>query len=305
MNTKLNVKELKPPSTYGVVAMPMYKNGLNPISINPEKGEDKNIGKAAGRGWNDKTRITESTVEKESRTLKGHNTGSVLGDGLCVLDVDIDRQDMSDKALAIIERIVGHRPMRKYNGTNSSRFTIPFLCDENLGKSVHKFEVTDEPGIKHEIEILGDGQFFVAYGKHYLGGSLFWVDGEYCSTPRAELLKLTRTQIDEILNTLLGPLNGFDVEITSDNVKESGNTKVKLVNQSTFDSVDALDGSEGLNNGKDLPDETCDLMAEFVIRELNYGSAGYDDWMRNVLWPFKARFPDGFNRFQELSLIHI
>ena len=303
MIKKLNLVKGKPPKTYGVVAMSMYKNGTRPIRINPEKGEGKRKGKEGGHGWERKEKITEARVKAECVSYAGHNVGSVLGDGLCVLDVDIDRQDMSDKALAIIERIVGHRPMRKYNGTNSSRFTIPFLCDENLGKSVHKFEVTDEPGVKHEIEILGDGQFFVAYGKHYLGGSLFWVDGEYYSTPRAELLNLTRTQIDEILNTLLGPLNGSNAEITSDNVKESGNTKVKLVNQSTFDSVDALDGSEGLNNGKDLPDETCDLMAEFVIRELNYGSAGYDDWMRNAFWPFKARFPDGFDRFQELCAI--
>ena len=296
-NTK--IKKPKIHNTYGIVAMEMHKNRLHPIPIDPDQGEGKSRGKTGRIGWR-KTR-SYSTVKAECGTYADDNTGSVLGNGLCFLDVDIDRQDLSDKTLATIERIFGRPPMRRYNGTSTTRFSVPFVCNGNLKKSVYEFVAADEPGVGHKIEILGDGQQSVVYGKHYQGGDYHWIDGEYYSTHKDELPVLTPSNIDEILNGVLGQLDGSDIVVTSDKVKESGNTKV--TNLISFD--DQFNGGQENVSiaGADLSDETCDLMAEFVIRELNYAYADYNDWLTKALWPFKDRFPNGLGRFQELCAV--
>ncbi len=150
--------------------------------------------------------VTPTTAEKEARekewtavrctnmTKFAHSAGigAVLGkerEGLYLHCVDIDCEDPEiSKALRqfIIDMVGGVFP---YRIGRAPRFGVPIWMESPFKKKHSK-----KYGPSH-IEFLGDGQQFVAYGKHPTAGKYTWYEGDLTS----ELPKMTMVQVDMII----------------------------------------------------------------------------------------------------------
>ncbi len=91
------------------------------------------------------------------------NTG-ILCRGVRAVDIDIDDPILADRAAEIAEKIFGPTPLHRYRVGSARRLLL------YLGDGV-KRSVEVEGG---KIEILGNGQQFVAYGQHPDGGHFEW-----------------------------------------------------------------------------------------------------------------------------------
>lgn len=97
--------------------------------------------------------------------------------GICIqtrrlraLDVDIDDLGQVDEVCELIARFIPFTYCRRREG--SSRVLIPFWCAGPLDKRVIRL-----PRSAGQIELLADGQQFIAAGTHPDGGRYFWEGG--------------------------------------------------------------------------------------------------------------------------------
>lgn len=104
-----------------------------------------------------------------------------VGGGLYAFDVDVDDRDLAERIRATIQSELGAElPVR--TRSNSGKFLIPFflspgtVCKKRIIKLDH-----DKRGKK--IELLGDGQQFVAAGTHSSGVRYEWRFGLPYSIP--------------------------------------------------------------------------------------------------------------------------
>lgn len=113
------------------------------------------------------------------------------------VDIDVLDADIAEKMEEFVRENLGAAPVRI--GQAPKRMMV-FRTDEPFTKMTSK-KYEDMLGCKHQIEILGDGQQFVAYHIHpKTGRPYYWPNGDGIATTKyADLISVTRDQCVEVI----------------------------------------------------------------------------------------------------------
>ena len=125
-----------------------------------------------------KQQPTVSDVEKWPQLYpRAFNTG-ILTRATPTVDIDVYDGDIVDKLLELLWRMVGDGGHAMVRIGQAPKCAILFQTDQPFAKlSTPVF--TSPDGRKHHIEVLGDGQQVVVFGKHpETGGNYTWDLGE-------------------------------------------------------------------------------------------------------------------------------
>ena len=114
-----------------------------------------------GRAW-------QATRGMPPMVAAALNTG-ILSRGLRVIDIDFD-DERAAQVIALAGETLGYSPLVRWRA-NSLRRLIVY---RGSGKKINLSETDDAKGLK--IEIQGDGQQFVAFGRHHSGAEIEWLD---------------------------------------------------------------------------------------------------------------------------------
>ena len=163
------------------------------------------------KGWQD-VRATHGDVDKWLGN--GHADGGV--GVLCrnTIAVDIDCLDaaLNHKLLHWLEANVGKSAIRV---GQKPKCILPFRVDDKFSK-IRSAEYEDEVGSKHAVEVLADGQQFVAFGIHPATNEPYkWVRGKsIADISYDELPTITRGQAEAFIayfEELAGDKKGWDL----------------------------------------------------------------------------------------------
>ena len=137
----------------------------------------------------------------------GCNVGILTGGRhrLIALDVDVRHARCAAELRDLIEAELGFAPLRI---GKAPKFLMLFRCSEQLTK--RKTAVFDIDGDEAAIEILAEGQQFVAFGKHPDTGCAYDWPNDSIETLAPQALTLVRTEaLDVFLNKAAGILARF------------------------------------------------------------------------------------------------
>ena len=179
--------------------------GYRPIPITLPDKRDPAAGKKPPSGfpdwgkWNDK---------KHERFTSGFAKASFgpLGIGLLTatlpaVDIDVLDREVGDRIEALARQHLGDTPLCRI-GKAPKRLLVYRTDQPFLKVKTRVFRLPTDPPIGkdfkgHAVEVLGDGQQFVAYGKHPgTGKPYMWVGpGTPADTPRDALPTITEAQV--------------------------------------------------------------------------------------------------------------
>lgn len=135
------------------------------------------------------------------------NVGVLCGGNynLIAIDVDVSNPFASNELLDLALEILGNAPRRV---GRPPRFLLPYRCTEQLRKSTSsEFEVD---GDKCCVEILGEGQQFVALGEHPSTRADYnWPDESILDYAASELTMVTPEQVCDLLRQAERVLEGY------------------------------------------------------------------------------------------------
>ena len=151
-----------------------------------------------GRNWPERARRDPPECLQFAPVSHATNTG-ILGDGLRLVDQDIDDPRLAETVAGIVLRILGEAPVRFRQ--NSARRCCLYRAAEGTPP---KREVTGPLG---KVEILGRGQQALAFGVHPSGVPLEWTVSPAGQITFADLSAVTEAQVSELL-TAVAPLLG-------------------------------------------------------------------------------------------------
>jgi hypothetical protein len=101
------------------------------------------------------------------------------------VDIDVYDAAMADRVEAVLQSAVS-APLRKRIGMPPKRL-IPFRCDTPFSKIIAKFKSPNDDKI-HTVEVLGDGQQYIAEGIHPDTGLPYtWEGGDLLDVDRGQL----------------------------------------------------------------------------------------------------------------------
>lgn len=144
------------------------------------------------KGWS-----TRPDTAKQYTSFPDHNIGIVLG-GLCnliAIDVDVCNELAAKAIQKLIEDEFGTAPRRI---GKAPKFLMPFRCTEPIKKIAGKIFKID--GQKAQVEILAEGQQFVAFGIHPETGKEYdWPDDSILDYPIPELPVVTPEALKALL----------------------------------------------------------------------------------------------------------
>jgi hypothetical protein len=124
------------------------------------------------------------------------NTG-ILADTLRALDVDVDDFGRADAIEQLAIRMLGPAPTRRRD--NANRFLMLYRAAEGEPRKRKLNGTTGDPAHPDQIEVLGKGQQFVAYGTHPTGGNIYWTGPQPLDMPMERLPAVTEAQIEVFL----------------------------------------------------------------------------------------------------------
>lgn len=140
---------------------------------------------------------TRPDTAKHYTSFPDHNIGIVLG-GLCnliAIDVDVCNELAAKAIQKLIEDEFGTAPRRI---GKAPKFLMPFRCTEPIKKIAGKIFKID--GQKAQVEILAEGQQFVAFGIHPDTGKEYdWPDDSILDYPITELPVVTPEALKALL----------------------------------------------------------------------------------------------------------
>jgi putative DNA primase/helicase len=137
--------------------------------------------------------IDRDIIAHWSRQTRWVNTGVRCG-AVRAIDIDILDPDLSQLLAAECERIVGPNSLRRIG--RAPKTLIPYFADDGAGPKLSTPRFTLPDGSAAQVEILGAGNQFVAYGLHPDTGTEYeWHGGGLDSVaasdlPRAKLADL-------------------------------------------------------------------------------------------------------------------
>jgi hypothetical protein len=144
----------------------LIANGYEPVAVEGKR--------ALGTGWSTRPNTIEAVTADRAALPNATNTGLRTG-RLVGLDIDIRDPAQAEAIQAIAFEVLGNGPMMRIG----SKGAMLVYRNET---SISKITITDHPpdGRKRRtlVEILGNGQQFVAYGIHPDTGKQYeWIDG--------------------------------------------------------------------------------------------------------------------------------
>jgi hypothetical protein len=219
------------------------------------------------KDWQD-IRSDKRHVEKWASNGYAHGNIGMLTRRNPGIDLDILDAEFVKEMQRVVERIVGSPlPMLMRIGRAPKRLLL-FCTAEPFPKITSPFFMSPD-GEKHRIEVLGDGQQFIAFGIHPDTGKEFtWVtESNPLNTPIDELPSLTYDQGRRI------------VEEFNFLAEERGWKRVALAFKGSFDEIDDKSGPGPF--GIDMRPKLR-VTAEDVREALKLldGFHDYDTWAR-------------------------
>jgi predicted P-loop ATPase len=180
-----------------------WKHGYRPIAVwNPDqrvndRGEPlKNPGKQPRGTWRDdagRDPPDAARIEPDPRAL---NTG-ILCQEVVGFDVDVLDGDLVQKIVALIEHNLGATPLNRIG--RAPKILLVYRPDSTFTK-VQTPELFFPDGTKAKVELLADGQQFVADGIHPDTGEPYrWTEGTPADVPLEELPIVTEGQAHSII----------------------------------------------------------------------------------------------------------
>jgi hypothetical protein len=153
----------------------LWDAGFRPVPIyNPDAPGPSPGKRPWGEEWQINARRDPPFAAVEEPRPEALNTG-ILCDGLRAIDIDVDNPTLAHRCRSIAISMFGEAPVRTRR--NSSRCLILYRAAEGMPR---KASVTGSSG---KVEVLGQGQQFVAFGRHHEGAVLEWTEA-----PGQELL---------------------------------------------------------------------------------------------------------------------
>jgi hypothetical protein len=198
------------PVEFSEVAAPLHRNGYTVIPIAP-KGftwrDSKGIKRVAeGKGptkggWQNygvgQTDADLAGVLRWRRGKAGTWGTGILTAHLPAVDIDVRDEAAAREIVALAHTILGPAPQRF---GSAPKVLLPYRTDKPFAKILSReFHMPgDEDGDKpHMIEILADGQQFVAYAIHPDTRAPYrWENGEPLDIPVADLTVVTREAVE-------------------------------------------------------------------------------------------------------------
>lgn len=230
--------------------------------------------------------ITEAMV-KEWVDTKGWYGVGIRGSSLPAIDVDITDHEVAQAMAGFIDDLIGRGPVRI---GQEPKLLIP--VSTRIPRK-HKSPVyIDDGGRRHAIELLSNGQQWVAYGYHEEAGRDYrWDRGDLATAMLVESLpELDEYQLDRIFEEFdrLARGKGWLIYRQAD-VKEASKTEVAIDPEDAI--LDGIKRQVGLTI-KDL----SDIIMEFPCDT-------YDDWYRGGMAIFHETKGSqaGFELFDEWS----
>ena len=136
-------------------------------------------------GWQHKTRASAA----EMRMWSGANTG-VLTAHTPSIDIDITHPEAAALAEDVAKELFADRGILPVRFGQLPKRTLPFRTSVPFPKMSAAFEALN--GTRHKIEVLADGQQFIAFGIHPDTQEPFtWHGGTPLDTPHEELVEVT------------------------------------------------------------------------------------------------------------------
>jgi RecA-family ATPase len=183
-----------PPDLVRIAALraELWDAGYRPLAVYSHDHVDRaRAGKAPlGAQWRE--RALRDPPEAAARPAVAHaaNTG-VLCDGLRAVDIDVDDRNIAGQLRALAQDMLGDTIIRTRE--NSGRCLLPYRAAEGSPRK------KTLPGQHGKIEILGEGQQFVAHGVHPSGAQLRWFPVGPEKMSIENLPAVTEEQIHEFL----------------------------------------------------------------------------------------------------------
>ena len=153
------------------------------------------------KGW-PKFELTAQSVRKMAANGSAHDGIGILAATTPAIDVDILDEEVAQQMSDEIDRIFAGQSLMTRTG-RAPKFLIPFRSDEPFRKLTSK--VYSDGKHEHKVEILGDGQQWVAYHTHPDTHRAYeWFDGLSAdgirSVERSLLPLLTRRDAQRVID---------------------------------------------------------------------------------------------------------
>jgi hypothetical protein len=165
-----------------------------------DKGEPLNSPGKQPRGRWRKDAAEEPPAAIRTRPdPRAMNTG-IVTDELAPFDVDILDQELADRVVHLIETALGTTPLVRIG--RAPKILLVYRPAQPFGK-IQTADFVMPDGAKAQIEVLADGQQFVADGIHPDTGQPYtWTDGSPETVPLAELPVVTEGQVREVIGQI-------------------------------------------------------------------------------------------------------
>ncbi|MGH6774585.1 bifunctional DNA primase/polymerase [Brucella tritici] len=207
-------------------------NGYKPIPVNGKRPQIK--------GWQQLS-PTPVSIDAWERGYTDHaNTGILTGE-VVAIDVDAANPDASERLIAELLKIPGAMQSPCRTG-RAPKCLFIFRATEPRKKAATPVYIVN--GEKCQIEVLGEGQQFVAYGIHPDTGKPYtWASGDPMTVPFHDLPEISPAQIDDYLSTaeaILADLGEPERKAAPASARaSSGSTFWNRVNAAALDNTDA------------------------------------------------------------------
>ena len=167
----------------------LWEAGYRPLAVYSHDHADRlRAGKAPlGNEWTARARRDPPEVVAMPAVSRAVNTG-ILTDGLRAVDIDVDDPELAGAIRALAIEVLGDAPLRFR--VNSGRCLLLFRAAVG---SPPKRVLAGKLG---KIEVLGNGQQFVAHGRHPTGAALCWYPDPPELVTRDNLPAITEEQIN-------------------------------------------------------------------------------------------------------------
>lgn len=207
-------------------------NGYKPIPVNGKRPQIK--------GWQQLSPTTVSIDAWERGHPDHANTGILTGD-VVAIDVDAANPDASERLIAALMKIPGAMQSPCRTG-RAPKCLFIFRATEPRKKATTPVYIVN--GEKCQIEVLGEGQQFVAFGIHPDTDKPYtWASGDPMTVPFHDLPEITPAQIDEYLSAaeaILAEIGEPERKAAPVSARaSSGSTFWTRVNAAALDNTDA------------------------------------------------------------------
>jgi hypothetical protein len=233
-------------------------NGYAPVAIaNAVEGVKKSGKNPISDDWYTKARLNQLEISAEGKNAEwiytvsssALNTG-ILASDLRVFDIDIDDSVLAEKVAKYIEDIFG-KTITRFRANSSRVMMVYRTASDGEPRKV----TVGASGC--EVEVLGEGNQFVAFGGHWTGVQHQWRNG---SPETNHVNSLPRVKEADVLTVLeaIGDMIGHPVDKTP---------------------VEPVKAAQIIGGG-DYPPKSAEDVREALARINVYG-LGYEEW-RNV-----------------------